>query len=86
MVDVLCPDCSIENPDERELTEYLIAFVRDLNPAEKTDEAAYTRRLAACRDCPHRVKETCGVCGCYVRVRAAKRRMDCPCPGKSKWG
>ena len=42
------------------------------------DEAAYARRLAACRTCEHLHNALCAKCGCYVEVRCIKRALTCP--------
>lgn len=51
----------------------------DLLPEEqKASDDVYQARLAACKACDHLRDGTCGLCGCYVEARAAKRSLGCP--------
>ena len=45
---------------------------------EKAPEGTVRDRLEQCRQCDHLVSGLCGLCGCYVELRAAKRHMRCP--------
>ncbi|MCI7766557.1 MAG: DUF6171 family protein [Oscillospiraceae bacterium] len=64
----------------REISDLISAL-----PAEKrTDEKEYRRRLELCGRCSSLGEGTCGKCGCFVELRAAKKDMHCP-HEISKW-
>ena len=74
-----CLRCLIaEMPDATALAEIIAQRIEQLPPEERTEEAERQRRLAQCRRCPHLRMGTCGLCGCYVEIRAAKTRLGCP--------
>ena len=50
----------------------------------RTDEALYQKRLAACAVCEQLHDGVCGLCGCFVELRAAKRLLSCP-QGDAAW-
>ena len=79
-----CVRCLIADlPDERALAEILAQRVAQLPAEERVTEAERQRRLACCRDCRHLNHGTCALCGCYVEIRAARARMNCPdVPGR----
>ena len=73
-----CRRCMFEEIDPdgiyREITDMIAAL-----PEEKrTDEKEYRRRLDICGGCEYLGEGTCGVCGCFVELRAAKSEMRCP--------
>lgn len=80
-----CPKCGPLVDDEVLLAQTLREYVRSIPAEERTDEAEYTRRLAACAECRHYIGVTCALCGCFSRARAAKRRMHCPDAGRTRW-
>jgi hypothetical protein len=43
-------------------------------------EDQYVERLQACSTCPHLKEEnmTCGICGCYIEVKAGWQTSECP--------
>ena len=64
--------------DER-LLQRLLQEWQDALPEEKrTDDAVYAARLGQCKACVHLQGGVCALCGCYVELRALKRRMYCP--------
>ena len=65
-------------PQGAALSALLRERVAALPAEEKAPEEEILRRLAVCRACDHLHAGTCAICGCYVEVRAARRRMDCP--------
>lgn len=38
----------------------------------------YQRRLEICAACPHRERNTCGICGCRLSLKARGRAFQCP--------
>ena len=47
----------------------------------------FVRRLGACYACPHYVAPTeqCGVCTCFVRLKAHLPGEACLAPGGDRW-
>lgn len=61
----------------------MIERYRDaIRQADRTPAEEYERRLSVCRQCEKLFAGTCGVCGCYVELRAAAKVSHCP---KKKW-
>ncbi len=73
-----CKRCMLSEIDPdglyREVSE-LIALIR---PDERTEDGEYRRRLGICSECDSLNTGTCGVCGCFAELRAAKKAMHCP--------
>ena len=70
-------------PDQRELAEIIRDRIAAMPEEQRADEATVSARLEACRACDRLTNGTCGLCGCYVELRAAKRAQRCPdVPGK----
>lgn len=71
-------------PDEGELQKLIAERIALLPPEEKAEDALQKQRLSVCQACDSLNNGTCGLCGCYVELRAAKVRMHCPCV-PAKW-
>lgn len=71
--------------DEEELYERVRRTVAAIPDGHRCEEELYQRRLACCRECDRLLSGVCGVCGCFVEVRAAKRGEHCPAPEKKFW-
>lgn len=56
-----------------------------LKPEQCVPEETYRHRLRQCGLCPRLQGHTCGICGCFVIVRARRIAMDCPDPAGSRW-
>jgi hypothetical protein len=41
-------------------------------------ELRILKRLDICETCPSRAGKRCGVCGCFIKLRAAMDIMECP--------
>tara|TARA_Y100001938_G_scaffold149474_1_gene236406 strand:- start:2017 stop:2247 length:231 start_codon:yes stop_codon:yes gene_type:complete len=52
--------------------------------AKNVPEEEYLRRAKICDSCVHfvRKKNACGICGCYMHVKAKWKISECP---KEKW-
>lgn len=80
-----CKRCLLSQmPEERELQKLIKERIALLPDDEKADEAVQKERLSVCQNCDKLVNGTCGLCGCYVEIRAAKVKMACP-HVPSKW-
>ncbi len=80
-----CRRCLLSQmPEEGELQRLIEERIALLTEEEKAPETERRRRLDICRVCDRLVSGTCGLCGCYVELRAAKKQMACPDVPK-KW-
>ena len=84
MTKPFCRRCLLEDmPSQAELARSVRELVDMLPEENRAPEAERLRRLALCRACDHLIDGMCALCGCYVELRAAKRRMGCPdVPGR----
>lgn len=73
-----CRRCLIEGLDEAEVLAKLQDYIDAVDPAMRTPEEEYQRRLAVCETCPQLSGGMCRLCGCFVLYRAAKISSDCP--------
>lgn len=74
-----CPGCLLhEIPGQQALAALLAEWIAALPESVKADGARLSARLSACRACAHLRKATCGLCGCYVELRAAQIDKTCP--------
>ena len=81
-----CIRCLIADlPDEAQLAELIRQRIELLPPEERTTEEERQERLGRCRRCEHLNHGTCVLCGCYVEIRTARRRMGCP-DVPERWG
>ena len=67
-----------EMTDEAELAEIIRERIELIPEEERTPEKEYAFRLSRCRECEHLQRGTCGQCGCYVEIRAARKWQSCP--------
>jgi len=73
-----CRRCLLEDmQDEQDFYAIIQDRIRLMANDERADIAEYRRRLTLCRACDQLYRGTCGQCGCYVEIRAAKRTMRC---------
>lgn len=73
-----CRCLTAEIPDGEALTALIRERIAGIPQEERTPEEAYAARLRACRACDSLRDGTCALCGCYVEIRAARRRQSCP--------
>lgn len=73
-----CPRCTwTKEMFEKELLK-LQDYIDRIPEEEKTGAEEYERRLRICDTCAKLRGGLCGLCGCYVAVRAARRIGYCP--------
>lgn len=81
----ICKRCLLSQvPDMAELAKVIRERIALLPEDEKVSEQVMGERLSVCSRCDHLNDGTCGLCGCYAELRAAKARMRCPCV-PAKW-
>lgn len=79
-----CKKCLIRDFDEGELFRTMREYIAHIDEEIKTPPEEYERRLAVCTECDSLINGMCGVCGCYVEMRAAVESHYCPAVRK-KW-
>ena len=80
-----CKRCLLEDlAGERSLHDIVRSRIALLPDGERAEPAEYRRRLALCKQCDQLISGTCAQCGCYVEIRAAKRRLHCP-HAQARW-
>lgn len=57
-------------------------YIDNLDPDTKADDKIYEERLEVCRKCEMLLQGLCRSCGCYVELRAAMEKNNCP---RKKW-
>lgn len=81
----MCRRCLLSQvPDMQTLSDMIRERIRLMPEEERAAEEMQKERLDVCLACDHLNAGTCGLCGCYVELRAAKERMHCPCVPE-KW-
>lgn len=79
---VRCKKCLLADIDAGEELEKIKHLISIMPAKEKASEAEYKARLEACKECEKLIEATCILCGCYVELRAAKKKNSCPA---KKW-
>ena len=76
---LICRRCLLsEMEDERPLHLLMKEWLNAIPDEQKAGPDIYRARLDVCKACDHLFGGLCRLCGCYVELRAAKARMDCP--------
>ena len=73
-----CRCLTADLPDAAALSRLLTEWLGQIPEEERTESEETAWRLDRCRRCDFLQDGTCALCGCYVELRAAKRRMRCP--------
>ena len=74
-----CKKCFFAEFDPEGIYNEISQLIATLPEEKRTDETEYRRRLEICGKCGFLGEGTCGKCGCFVELRAAKKDMHCPC-------
>ena len=78
-----CKKCLIrEMYEQQDFFSTLKTLIEKVDPALKTPEELYEKRLLICKECDMLFDGTCKKCGCYVELRAATTKSHCPA---KKW-
>lgn len=73
-----CRKCLFEEIDREGVYNSIKELIEALPEDKKASGTEYRRRLDICRNCDSLGEGTCGKCGCFVELRAAKKNMVCP--------
>ena len=75
----LCRRCLLEDmPDQAALAQSVRELVSLLPEHLRAPEEITAARLDLCRACDRLADGMCVLCGCYVQLRAAKKKLGCP--------
>jgi len=80
----VCKKCLVRDFDEGELFRTMQEYIARIDEEIKTPREEYENRLQICTECDRLLNGMCGVCGCYVEMRAAVKHHYCPAVRK-KW-
>lgn len=74
-----CRRCLLEDmPDQAALAESVRELVSLLPDHLRAPQEIMRARLEICKGCDHLYDGMCALCGCYVQLRAAKKKLGCP--------
>lgn len=72
-----CFKCLLKELSEDDYYKNVYEYIASLDESVKTPDEVYEARLAICLSCKHLINGMCGLCGCFVEVRAAKKNNYC---------
>ena len=82
----MCKRCMLEEMENgTDIAALLYRMAESIPPKERSDQEERNRRLDICRQCDHLYSGTCALCGCFVLLRASKKRSACP-DIPDRWG
>lgn len=73
-----CWKCLLTNMPDDSLQEKIRKTIEAIDGNLRTEPEEYERRLKQCKECEKLLDGMCRVCGCFVEVRAAKKKSYCP--------
>lgn len=72
-----CRRCLLKDGLDDAYYQSILEYIESLPEADQAGEQLYRERLEHCTACEALVNGMCRLCGCFVEVRAAKRRQHC---------
>lgn len=79
-----CTKCLLSEISPDVVYKEVREYIDSLDLAEKVEDSVYQQRIDQCRECESLRDGMCALCGCFVEVRAVKRKSKCPALPK-KW-
>lgn len=73
-----CRKCLTSEMSELAYFENLHSYIRNLSPDIRCTKECYQNRLSKCKECERLIDGMCNACGCYVELRAAMEKKNCP--------
>ena len=70
--------------DEGEYFTDLRKYIAQIDKDLKVEDEEYQDRLAKCKECDNLLSGMCRICGCFVEMRAVKKKNHCPAVEK-RW-
>lgn len=80
-----CKRCLLRDMDDGSYARTIGEYVESLSPERRASEEVLQARLELCRTCDYLSNGLCGLCGCFVEARAAKKDSVCPAV-PARWG
>lgn len=75
----MCRRClTREMLGQEEFFANLQEYINNLEPDIRAENPLYESRLAICKECELLFQGMCRTCGCYVELRAAIAKKECP--------
>ena len=78
----ICKGCLIRELDSQKQYQNMFDYIAGLDEEIKTHQQVYEVRLHTCKSCSALINGMCKHCGCFVEMRAAITRNNCP---RQKW-
>ena len=75
----ICKRCLLSETDEAGIYRTIRRRIEQMSPEQRTGAAEYQRRLGSCQACDALTNGLCGMCGCFIELRAAQQSRHCPC-------
>ena len=79
-----CTRCLLAEAGNRDMAQLISERIAVIPAEQRADDALYRQRLDSCMKCDSLNGGTCGKCGCYVELRAARADSCCPAAVK-RW-
>ena len=73
-----CLKCLLREMDQEAYMENLYDYIAHIEEDIKTPDGKYNNRLEVCKTCDYLQEGMCRACGCYVELRAAIDKNQCP--------
>ncbi len=80
-----CKRCLLREAAEEDTFRSISDTINKLSDREKADDMLYLKRLEECKACDNLISGVCMKCGCYVELRAAFKRQNCPNAKDRRW-
>ena len=82
---VVCKRCLLFSETDQGIQKTIEDYIAALDDEQKVEEKTYNKRLNECEICDALHGGMCKYCGCFVVIRAIKKKQKCPYPKKQKW-
>ncbi|WP_294408710.1 DUF6171 family protein [uncultured Ruminococcus sp.] len=76
----ICKRCLLSETDLGDTHRKIVEMVEAMPSEKRVGKEEYERRLRKCEECTELGQGMCGLCGCFVQLRAAKKDKHCPHP------
>ena len=73
-----CRKCLLRDMPGEDYFTSLKKYIEGLDRRDRVSSEVYEQRLSLCLECKNLLSGMCRKCGCFVELRAAMRKNDCP--------
>ena len=74
----ICRRCLLKEMNEEQYRKVIEEGLSALPKEDLVAEDVVSGRLNVCKECEKLNMGTCAACGCYVEIRAALKKGNCP--------